>query len=77
MGNPLDPTTMMGAQASHDQMEKILGYINSGNKKGEVCIGVNRPSGGDLENGYYIKRRSLSVKQMRVFQEEIFAPCSR
>jgi aldehyde dehydrogenase len=77
MGNPLDPTTMMGAQASHDQMEKILGYINVGKQEGAKCAigGEQAHLGGDLENGYYIKPTVfVGHNKMRVFQEEIFGP---
>ncbi len=39
-GNPLDPNTMMGAQASTEQMEKILSYLEIGKQEGaEVLIG--------------------------------------
>jgi aldehyde dehydrogenase len=77
MGNPLDPTTMMGAQASHDQMEKILEYIKVGKQEGAKCAigGEQAHLGGDLENGYYIKPTVfVGHNKMRVFQEEIFGP---
>jgi aldehyde dehydrogenase len=77
MGNPLDPSTMMGAQASHDQMEKILEYIKVGKQEGAKCAigGEQAHLGGDLENGYYIKPTVfVGHNKMRVFQEEIFGP---
>ncbi|MEN2749150.1 aldehyde dehydrogenase [Sphingomonas sp. T9W2] len=74
-GDPLDPATMVGAQASQEQMDKILGYLDIGRDEGaEVLTGGtrNRPEG--LE-GYYVKPTVLSGhNKMRVFQEEIFGP---
>ena len=79
MGHPLDPNTMMGAQASSDQYEKILNYLNIGKEEGaEVLAGgeaLSQNSG--LENGYYIKPTLFKGhNKMRVFQEEIFGPVS-
>jgi hypothetical protein len=56
-GNPLDPSTMIGAQASSEQMEKILSYLDIGKQEGaKVLIGGERNNlGGDLAGGYYIK----------------------
>lgn len=77
VGNPLDPTVMMGAQASQIQKDKIVSYINLGKEEGaEVLTGgdVNH-LGGDLENGYYIKPTLFKGhNKMRIFQEEIFGP---
>lgn len=74
-GDPLDPATMVGAQASQEQMEKILGYLDIGRDEGaRVLTGGarNRPEGLD---GYYVKPTVLSGdNKMRVFQEEIFGP---
>lgn len=77
MGNPLDSTVMMGAQASEDQYRKILSYLDIGKQEGaEVLIGgeaFHQNSG--LEHGYYIKPTILrGNNKMRVFQEEIFGP---
>ncbi|MFT3980695.1 MAG: aldehyde dehydrogenase family protein [Ferruginibacter sp.] len=77
LGNPLDSTTMQGAQASEDQYKKILSYIDIGKQEGaEVLTGgeaFHQNSG--LENGYYIKPTVLKGhNKMRVFQEEIFGP---
>jgi aldehyde dehydrogenase len=77
VGNPLDPETMMGAQASRDQLEKILGYIKIGKDEGARCAigGEQAHLGGDLENGYYVKPTVfVGHNKMRIFQEEIFGP---
>jgi len=76
-GNPLDPSTMVGAQASQEQLEKILSYVDIGRSEGaEVLIGGQRASlGGDLSSGFYMEPTVLrGTNQMRVFQEEIFGP---
>lgn len=77
VGNPLDGTVMMGAQASNDQYEKILSYINIGKEEGaEVLVGgdANKLS-DELGGGYYIQPTVLKGhNKMRVFQEEIFGP---
>ncbi len=77
MGDPLDPSTMMGAQASNDQLEKILSYLDIGRKEGaEVLTGGKRAElGGDLDGGYYVEPTIfVGQNKMRVFQEEIFGP---
>jgi aldehyde dehydrogenase len=76
-GNPLDPNTMLGAQASQDQLNKIMNYIDIGKQEGaEVLIGGERNMlTGDLSDGYYVKPTLLKGhNKMRVFQEEIFGP---
>ena len=76
-GSPLDSSTMLGAQASEDQMNKIMNYIDIGKQEGaEVLIGGNRNVlKGDLATGYYIEPTLLKGhNKMRVFQEEIFGP---
>lgn len=76
-GHPLDPETMIGAQASNDQMEKILSYIDIGQKEGaKVLIGGRRNIlEGELTAGYYVQPTILEGNnKMRVFQEEIFGP---
>ncbi|TAM62792.1 MAG: aldehyde dehydrogenase [Rhodanobacter sp.] len=76
-GNPLDPNTMLGAQASGEQMEKILSYFDIGRQEGaKVLIGGERNTlGGELKEGYYVKPTVLfGHNKMRVFQEEIFGP---
>ncbi len=76
LGHPLDPETMMGAQASNDQFEKILNYINIGKDEGcEVLAGGAEAYVEGLEKGYYIQPTLLKGNnKMRVFQEEIFGP---
>ncbi|MCW2249347.1 aldehyde dehydrogenase [Azospirillum fermentarium] len=76
-GHPLDPNTMIGAQASQEQLEKILSYIDIGRQEGaKVLIGGERAHlGGELEGGYYVTPTILEGNnKMRVFQEEIFGP---
>lgn len=76
-GNPLDTETMLGAQASNDQLEKILGYIDIGKKEGaKVLTGGERVLlPGDLKDGYYVAPTVFhGNNRMRVFQEEIFGP---
>ncbi|KKW68932.1 aldehyde dehydrogenase [Lampropedia cohaerens] len=76
-GHPLDTSTMVGAQVSKVQMEKILSYIDIGRQEGaQAIIGGERNALGDeLEGGYYIKPTILQGNnKMRIFQEEIFGP---
>ena len=77
-GDPLEPDTMVGAQASNDQLEKILSYIDIGRKEGaKVLTGGQRVKlEGELEGGYYVQPTIFEGhNKMRVFQEEIFGPC--
>ena len=76
LGHPLDPETMMGAQASSEQFEKILNYIDIGKEEGcEVLTGGKAAYNEGLEGGYYIEPTLLKGNnKMRVFQEEIFGP---
>ncbi|GGU57409.1 aldehyde dehydrogenase [Pseudomonas defluvii] len=76
-GNPLDTETMVGAQASEQQYEKILSYMQVAREEGaEVLTGGDRERlAGDLSQGYYIQPTLLKGHNgMRVFQEEIFGP---
>jgi aldehyde dehydrogenase len=76
-GNPLDPATMIGAQASSEQLEKILSYFDVGRKEGaEVLIGGERNVlDGAFKDGYYVHPTVFRGNNaMRVFQEEIFGP---
>jgi aldehyde dehydrogenase len=76
-GNPLDPNTMLGAQASQDQLNKIMNYIDIGKQEGAqvLCGGERNVLTGDLAEGYYVKPTLLKGNnKMRVFQEEIFGP---
>ncbi len=76
-GNPLDPTTMIGAQTSSEQMNKILGLINVGRQEGaKVLAGGNKAElDGELSGGFFVQPTVLEGNnKMRVFQEEIFGP---
>ncbi|MCX5512683.1 aldehyde dehydrogenase [Kaistia algarum] len=75
--SPLDDTTMLGAQASSEQLEKILSYIDIGKQEGaELVIGGERAVlEGDLAGGYYVQPTVFKGhNKMRIFQEEIFGP---
>ncbi len=76
-GNPLDMATMIGAQASSEQMEKIVSYLDLGRQEGaQLLIGGSRSTlPGDLEGGYYVQPTVFKGhNKMRIFQEEIFGP---
>lgn len=77
VGNPLDPETMLGAQASNDQYEKILSYIDIGKQEGAELLtgGAAASLNSGLEEGYYIQPTIFKGNnKMRIFQEEIFGP---
>jgi aldehyde dehydrogenase len=76
MGDTLDASTMMGAQASKDQYEKILNYIDIGKQEGaELLIGGEAFNNETYPDGYYIKPTVFKGNnKMRIFQEEIFGP---
>jgi aldehyde dehydrogenase len=76
-GNPLDPNTMIGAQASSEQLEKILSYFDIGRKEGAQVLagGERNVLDGAFKDGYYVHPTVLKGNNgMRVFQEEIFGP---
>ena len=76
-GHPLDTETMLGAQASNDQLEKILSYLEIGQQEGaKILIGGERINlGGELADGYYVQPTIFEGgNHMRIFQEEIFGP---
>jgi aldehyde dehydrogenase len=76
-GHPLDSATMLGAQASQDQLEKILSYLDIGRQDGaEVLTGGARAVlDGELAEGYYVQPTVFrGHNRMRIFQEEIFGP---
>jgi aldehyde dehydrogenase len=76
-GNPLDTDTMLGAQASQEQLDKILSYIEIGKEEGaELLIGGEQNTlDGDQESGFYVKPTVFKGNnKMRIFQEEIFGP---
>ncbi len=77
MGNPLDKTTMMGAQASKIQFDKISSYLKLGKEEGAELLTGGEPKklDGDLAGGYYIQPTLFKGhNKMRIFQEEIFGP---
>ncbi len=77
LGNPLDSTVMMGAQASEDQYHKILSYLEIGKQEGAQVLtgGEAFHQNSGLEHGYYIQPTIFKGNnKMRVFQEEIFGP---
>ena len=76
VGDPLDPTTMMGAQASKEQHDKIKGYLEIGKQEGaEVLIGGDVATVDEYPNGFYIQPTVFKGhNKMRIFQEEIFGP---
>jgi len=77
MGHPLDGSTMMGAQASEDQYNKILSYFDIGKQEGAkvLCGGEAFHQNSGLESGYYIQPTIFAGhNKMRIFQEEIFGP---
>jgi aldehyde dehydrogenase len=76
-GNPLDDTTMIGAQASNDQLEKILSYMDIGRQEGAKVLtgGARADLGEELKGGYYVQPTVMEGRNsMRIFQEEIFGP---
>ncbi|WP_300442482.1 aldehyde dehydrogenase family protein [Zoogloea sp.] len=75
--SPLDTDSMMGAQASQDQLSKIMSYMEVGRQDGAECLtgGERAMLGGELEGGYYIQPTLFKGhNKMRIFQEEIFGP---
>ncbi len=77
LGHPLDPATMIGAQASNDQLEKILSYLDIGTKEGAKVLtgGARAMQQGEAKTGFYVQPTVLAGhNKMRVFQEEIFGP---
>ncbi|POZ63622.1 aldehyde dehydrogenase [Chromobacterium alticapitis] len=76
-GNPLDPATMIGAQASREQMDKIQSYLAIGRDEGAQLLagGAHAQLDGDLAGGFYIQPTVFhGHNKMRIFQEEIFGP---
>jgi aldehyde dehydrogenase len=75
--DPRDPATMIGAQASNEQLEKILSYIDIGKREGAKLLagGARAKLSGELEGGYYVQPTVFQGNnKMRIFQEEIFGP---
>lgn len=75
-GNPLDTDTQVGAQASQEQFDKILSYMEIGNSEGaKILLGGKANQVVGLEQGFYIQPTIFQgTNNMRVFQEEIFGP---
>ena len=76
-GDPRNPATMIGAQASNEQLEKILSYIDIGKKEGAQLLtgGARATLSGDLAGGFYVQPTVFhGHNKMRIFQEEIFGP---
>ncbi len=76
-GHPFEPDTMIAAQTSSEQLEKILSYIDIGKQEGAQCLigGERNVMAGELQDGYYIKPTVFrGHNKMRIFQEEIFGP---
>lgn len=76
-GHPLEASTMVGAQVSQKQLDRIMGYINLGREEGATCLtgGQQDAPATGLEHGFYVSPTILQGKNdMRVFQEEIFGP---
>jgi aldehyde dehydrogenase len=76
-GDPLDTDTMIGAQASSEQLDKILSYLDIGKQEGAKVLagGSRNVLGGELAGGYYVHPTVFQgTNRMRVFQEEIFGP---
>ena len=77
LGHPLDTTTMMGAQASTEQLQKILSYIDIGRQEGATVLagGARAKLPAELGEGYYMQPTVFrGHNKMRIFQEEIFGP---
>lgn len=76
MGDPLNPETMMGAQASQDQFEKIMSYLELGREEGAKCLTGGKPYKNEkYPDGFYIEPTVfVGNNRMRIFQEEIFGP---
>ncbi|MFG3509425.1 aldehyde dehydrogenase family protein [Streptomyces sp. NPDC047821] len=76
-GHPLDTDTMIGAQASREQLKKILSYLDIGRREGAKVLTGGEPVelGGELAGGYYVRPTVFEGdNRMRIFQEEIFGP---
>ena len=76
-GNPLDKDTMIGAQASSEQLEKILAYLDIGRQEGAevLCGGKRAAPAEELAGGFYVEPTIFrGHNKMRIFQEEIFGP---
>ena len=76
-GSPFDPATMIGAQASSEQLDKILSYVDIGKQEGAKVLtgGARAQHGGEFDGGYFMQPTVFQGNnKMRIFQEEIFGP---
>ena len=76
-GHPLDPSTMVGAQASNDQLEKILSYIDIAKGEGAKCVLGGGPATKEEGGGKYFVKPTIFTgvnNKMRIAQEEVFGP---
>ncbi|MEU3666090.1 acetaldehyde dehydrogenase ExaC [Streptomyces virginiae] len=76
-GHPLDTDTMIGAQASEEQLKKVLSYVEIGQREGAKLLtgGRRQELEGDLAGGFYVQPTIFEGdNRMRIFQEEIFGP---
>ncbi len=76
-GNPLDTETQVGAQASQEQFDKILSYVEIGKNEGAQLLmgGGIEQVGAEFDKGFYIEPTLMKGhNKMRIFQEEIFGP---
>ena len=76
-GNPFDLSTQLGAQASNEQFEKIMSYLDIGKQEGAKVLfgGEKREMQNPFSGGYYVEPTAFEGNNsMRIFQEEIFGP---
>ena len=76
-GSPFDLNTQVGAQASNEQFEKIMSYLDIGKQEGAEVLfgGEKREMNGNFSGGYYVEPTAFKGNNsMRIFQEEIFGP---
>jgi acyl-CoA reductase-like NAD-dependent aldehyde dehydrogenase len=75
VGDPLDPSTVIGPLVSAAQRNRVEGYIELGKSEGaKLALGGGRPKG--LDRGYYVEPTVFSGvrNDMRIAREEIFGP---
>src|ERR1700683_1813872 len=73
LGDPLDPQTRLGPVVSHEQFDRVKGYLELGKQEGaRVTIGGSAGEG----KGYYIKPTIFAdvTNNMKIAREEIFGP---
>jgi aldehyde dehydrogenase (NAD+) len=74
IGDPRDPSTVLGPLIREQQRQRVEGYVESGKEQGaELLTGGNRPSG--LDKGFFFEPTVfIGTNDMRIAQEEIFGP---